>query len=277
MVLLIKLRKNINFIREKYEELHPDLFISDFEPSVARAAKLCETPLISVDNQHRFAYVDLVDLPIFLRMYGWCCGFAAKSIVPNPNHTIISIFHYDLIRTQADNVTLTNGLFRNNITDQTVVNDLFMLVYVRKSINDIFLNAIKDLPSMEIKVYGASGDIKQWIQQNRPNISFHDIGPNFVNDLSKCWFLITTAGNQLISEARFLNKPCLVVPEPGQYEQSINAYYAEKLGIGEKCDANKLNQDVITEFLFSHQQINNTVPNGVHTVTEIIRRYLDAS
>lgn len=266
------LKNNIEYIKKQAEIFHPQLFISDFEPSIPRAAKKVGSTLISVDNQHRFAYVDLVDLPLFLRAYGWCCGLAAKAIVPNPQHTVISTFHYDYIKPKGKNVYTTNGLLRKSLTEQTTRDDNFLLVYVRKSVNDIFLNAIKDIHHIRIKVYGAT----QRSKNKNFNIEYFDIGPNFVNDLVSCSCLLSTSGNQLVSEARYFGKHCLLVPEPGQYEQSINSYYAVKLGIAQECPANKLNKEKIVSFFNEKKPTFNTVPNGVNTVVEVIRRSLES-
>lgn len=271
-----EIRKNVSYISEQYRLLKPDLFMSDFEPSVARAAKSCGSRLISVDNQHRFAYTDLVDLPIFLRVYGWGCGLAAKFMVPNPDHTIISTFHYDRIKPKGKNVVLANGLFRSNVTRQKPSGGGYLLVYIRESVNDVFLRSLREIQDVEIRVYGALDGYLKQSTERRKNIKFFPLSDNFVNDLAGCSKLLTTAGNQLISEARYLGKQCLVVPEPGQYEQSINAFYVESIGMGIKCEAHELNSNVIKSFMGnSYLAEQLMVPNGVDTVTQVIRGCLD--
>lgn len=42
---------------------------------------------------------------------------------------------------------------------------------------------------------------------------------------------MTTAGFSLLSECLHLRKKCLLLPVRGQYEQGINARYAERLGL----------------------------------------------
>lgn len=270
------IRKNISYISEQYRMLRPDLFMSDFEPSVARAAKRCESKLISVDNQHRFAYTDMIELPVFLRVYGWACGLAAKFLVPNPDHTIISTFHYDRIQPKGKNVVLANGLFRSNVTSQQPTNGGYLLVYIRESVNDVFLRSLREIQDTEVRIYGASEGYLKQSAERRKNLKFFPISESFVNDLAGCDKLMTTAGNQLISEARYLGKQCLVVPEPGQYEQSINAFYVESIGMGIKCEAHELNSNVIKTFMrnsYSIQQL--MVPNGVDMVTQVIRDCLN--
>jgi uncharacterized protein (TIGR00661 family) len=215
------LKKNIDLIYDRFNMLQPSLFMSDFEPSIPRAAKVCKVPLISVDNQHRFAYMNMVKLPLFLRLYGWGCGFAVRILVPKPKHTIISTFHYDLIETKNPNVVLTNELLRKDVEETQPTKGDYLLVYMRYSVSSVFMNAIKNL-NMSVKVYGWPHLGIRMPDPHWNHITFCPLGPSFVKDLAGCKALLCTAGNQLITEARYYQKPCLVVPEPGQYEQYVN-------------------------------------------------------
>ena len=49
----------------------------------------------------------------------------------------------------------------------------------------------------------------------------------FVDDLLSCNLIISTAGSQLIGEVATLGIPSILIPEPGQVEQDINARLAE--------------------------------------------------
>lgn len=267
------LHRNARTIQSYAKCLKPDLYVADFEPSIARAAKLDRVPLVSVDNQHRFAYVDMVELPTFLRMYGWVCGLAAKVLVPSPKHTVISTFHYDLITAKRKDVTLTNGLLRKDVVERETSDNGHVLVYLRNSVSDDILRALIGV-KQELRIYGASQTPVKEYYENRANFRFLPLGPSFVEDLASCNALIATAGNQLITEARYYKKRCLVVPEPGQYEQYINAFYVERLGLGRQVEAKKIRQDDVEDFLKNFQCSGSWVPNGVDRVVKVIKSYL---
>ena len=55
-------------------------------------------------------------------------------------------------------------------------------------------------------------------------------------DLAACRAVATTAGFALPLEAAVLGKPCLTVPLPGQWEQSVNAWQLEQLGYSRASD-----------------------------------------
>jgi len=61
---------------------------------------------------------------------------------------------------------------------------------------------------------------------------------------------VTTAGNQLIGEAIHLGKPVLAMPEPGNYEQHINAHFVRESGAGMVVDEPQaLTVDALRRFL----------------------------
>ena len=49
----------------------------------------------------------------------------------------------------------------------------------------------------------------------------------FIRDMLSTDLMVTTAGSQVIGEVAHLGVPSLIVPEPGQVEQDINARLAE--------------------------------------------------
>jgi len=53
----------------------------------------------------------------------------------------------------------------------------------------------------------------------------------FLRDLATCKAVVCTAGVNLPVEAHLLGKPCGVVPIPSQWEQVVNAYHLDSLGI----------------------------------------------
>lgn len=84
---------------------------------------------------------------------------------------------------------------------------------------------------MPVRVYGLGERPAQGLLDYRPIDALR-----FVEDLASCTGLVTTAGNQLIGEAIHLGKPVLAMPEPGNYEQHINAHFIRESGAGMVVD-----------------------------------------
>lgn len=61
---------------------------------------------------------------------------------------------------------------------------------------------------------------------------FPDPSKDYASCLARCKAVISGAGHQTISEALYLGKPILAIPQGGQYEQRLNAFMAEAGGFG---------------------------------------------
>ena len=82
-------------------------------------------------------------------------------------------------------------------------------------------------------------------------------------------------GNQILSEARFYQKPVFTIPEPGQYEQHVNALFVERMGMGVACQVDNLTRKKMCDFA---ENIGKTTaqpaPNGASSAVSIIENYL---
>ncbi len=72
----------------------------------------------------------------------------------------------------------------------------------------------------------ATGRLRDNVQVKPPSLS------GFLDDLATSSAVICTAGFTLISEALYLGKPLLVVPNQGIFEQTLNALFLEREGLG---------------------------------------------
>ncbi len=264
------LRQNIQLIQRAADRLEPDLFVSDFEPSVARAARLCHSRLVSVDNQHRFVHCRLSELPRPLQVYATGAAYATRLMVPFPDHVVISSFHHDDDATQSRRITFTGGMLRRAVEETPVGNDGFLLAYVRPSVSDRVLEVLNGL-DCDVRIYGAADTpLRRRLQEQR-RLDFRPLSPTFVQDLARCNRLVATAGHQLICEARFFRKPILAVPEPGQFEQHINAWYVQRNGLGVQCPASRLTSATVRDFLQRERTTDTPAENGVRQVVQVIR------
>lgn len=97
-----------------------------------------------------------------------------------------------------------------------------------------------------------------WDRKNMPkvfspnkNLTFHQIDNQLFTDyMRRCKGYISTAGFESICEALYLQKPALMIPVDGQYEQACNAIDGEISGAGKRAntfDISKL-QQVIADY-----------------------------
>jgi UDP:flavonoid glycosyltransferase YjiC (YdhE family) len=84
----------------------------------------------------------------------------------------------------------------------------------------------------------------------------------FVDDLARCRALVTTAGNQVVGEALHLGKPVLALPEPGNWEQGLNGFFLERMGVGACASMHTLRSKAIREFLSRLDAFRAAMPRG---------------
>jgi len=70
-------------------------------------------------------------------------------------------------------------------------------------------------------------------------------GGDFDGALARCRGVISSAGHQIISEALVLGKPILVVPQRGQYEQTLNAKKLTRARRGLRSSLLTLERDLV--------------------------------
>jgi hypothetical protein len=102
-----------------------------------------------------------------------------------------------------------------------------LTAYLRRFAPDGLLGVLGAC-GLPVRVYGLG---------QRPPLAgatFHEVSADgFLEDLATCEALVCTAGNQLVGEALYLGKPVLALPEPGNWEQRINAHFLRQEGAGE--------------------------------------------
>lgn len=85
---------------------------------------------------------------------------------------------------------------------------------------------------------------------------------NFEEALAECSCVLSTAGHQIIAECIALNKPILVIPQRGQWEQQLNAQMLEKTGKGSSTTIDRLGADLVQFMLHLERYRSASIPSG---------------
>lgn len=209
-------------IRKKIERFKPEVCISDMEPIVPIIRRLYGLPLICFDNQHRLTHLELKVPKGYRRSY-----LAARSIV----HRFVSradafvILSFVKGKIKGNNAYIVSPLLRDEVLKLKRKRGGKVLVYLTKK-DDRLLDELRGI-NEEFVVYGHGK------RKRDGNLVFRKIGPGFLYDLAECKAVIATAGFTLISEALYLKKPYFAIPLRGQFEQTLNALFLKKSGLGD--------------------------------------------
>ena len=203
-----------DIIKLRIEEY--DMVISDFEPVSAWAAKIKEVPCISISNQAtildknvpRPATNDFIALAIL------------KYYVPAQIK-----FGYNYIQF-ANNIF--TPLIRNEIRQSKVSDQGYYTVYL-PSFSDIKISGfLSQFENISWQVFSKNTKTEYTIG----NINFFPVDKEkFSSSIVNCTGVFCNAGFETTSEALFLGKKLLVIPQKGQYEQACNVHILSQLGI----------------------------------------------
>lgn len=229
---------------EQLIEVHqPDLAITDFEPSLPKAAKRCGVPFVSFDHQHYLTENDLSSLPLRLKPKTWFMAAFIRHFYRGQEKTIVSSFFSPPLKSRARKAVQTGVLLRPEILEAVPDVGRHLLVYLRRFERPNFLEALRSC-GREVRVYGLGA------RPSEGRVQYFDIDQvGFIEDLRTCYALISNAGNQLVGEAFYLNKPVLALPESGNFEQQVNAHFVRASGGGDWLDYETIDTAQLLSFL----------------------------
>ena len=262
----------VNSMERLIREEQPDLIITDFEPSLPRAARRLGLPFLSFDHQHFLTTFDLSSLPLPLWLKAQSIAMSINLFYSGQRETIVSSFFSPPLRSGIAPVTSVGVMLRRELRNVRPTHDGHLLVYLRRFAPPRLMDALRR-SGREVLIYGLG---------ERPrdgNLHFLEVNEiGFLDDLMNCHALISNAGNQLIGEALCLRKPVLAIPEEGNFEQSVNGHFLERTGYGICKDANLFKDMDLNQFLDRVEEFREAIePSSVignHEAIAAIRRHL---
>jgi len=227
--------ESIRKIRELFQDFSPQLCITDFEPYTSYLAQNRGIPCLAIDNisivdkahiEHNRDYGDLL---VARAIAGFMVPFARDYLIPTffyPEVTsrrvklVQPVFRKEIIQAKREGRTGGNGK-PGKAEDKGHV-----LVYQTSDSNTNLLDLLKGV-NKRFYIYGFDRD------KEEENLHFRPFSQKqMVEDLAKADAVITNGGFTLMSEAIYLGKPVLAEPVGKQFEQHVNSFYLNKLGIG---------------------------------------------
>lgn len=223
---LRELPRLVAAFRQRIAAVRPDLVISDFEPSLPRAARRERVPVLSLDHQHVLVAYDLSTLPRSLQNYAWLMSWVVRWYSAGPTDVVASSFYTPPLKPGCRHVRQVGPLIRPEVASAMPTTGDYVLSYLRANTPDEVLTTLSTA-GRPVKVYGLGERAPQGPLTFCP---IHE--QRFVDDLAGCRAVVCAAGNQLLGEALFLGKPVLAIPESQHHEQLINAHFLQQMGVG---------------------------------------------
>ncbi len=224
---------------QKAKELRPDVIVTDFEIYGSLVSKLLQIPLISLDNIHMITKTK-IDYP--KHHYGEM--LKAKTIirgyVVKPKFYILTSFFFPKIKT-GKKAVIYPPVIRDEILKLKPTTNNHIVVYQTSKESRNIIEKLKEIDENFI-VYGFNKYEKD------ENLTFKNFNENeFYDDLASAKAVICNGGFTFITEAITLKKPICSIPARGNFEQTLNGFYVQKLGYGEYHE--QINTNKIKKFL----------------------------
>ena len=211
---------------KKARELRPDVIVTDFEIYATVVSKLLNIPLISLDNIHMMTQTK-IDYPKNHYAEMIKAKGVVKTYVVKPKIHILTSFFYPKIRPRK-NAVLYPPIIREEILKLEPSEGDHIIVYQTSRESVKLVERLKSLKDEKFIVYGFNKN------EEDENLTYKKFNEDiFYEDLASSKAVICNGGFTFITEAICLKKPIYSVPAIGNFEQTLNGFYVEKLGYGE--------------------------------------------
>ncbi|MGL4668976.1 MAG: MJ1255/VC2487 family glycosyltransferase [Methanobacteriaceae archaeon] len=261
------LKENYNILYKKAREFKPNIIISDFENYASMLSTLINVPMISVDNIHMITQSE-IDYPPKNKRDMITAKSVIRSYIVLPKRYILTSYFYPKLKNPKKAV-IYPPVLREEIRTVNGSYEGYIFVYQTSSSNLKLVDILKESKNKFV-VYGFD---KEGIEDNLFFKKFNET--EFFEDLGKADAVISNGGFTLLSESIYLKKPIYTIPATGNFEQTLNAFYIDKLGYGEMH--NDITTDKIENFLKNRQKyIKNLEKYQNPGNQEIIKELEDA-
>lgn len=241
-------RHNKTLFDQVYRPFRPDLVVTDFEPFSGWWAWRNDVPFVSINNEHVLAVCKLehklknVFPRIMATVVTKCHCIGAEAYV------VTNFFKAPLRKGSA---VLAPPVVRPMVTTLEPSDAGHIVVYSTTGTCEGRLrDVLHRFGDQKFHVYGFDRDaeVRNCVFKRRST-------EGFLADVAAARGVVASAGYSLMSECLYLKKKMLLLPLAGQYEQIINAHYAQKLGLG--VWSKRLDEAVMSRFL---ERIDEPMP-----------------
>jgi uncharacterized protein (TIGR00661 family) len=237
-----KYAKSIRKLNDILYQLNPSLIINFFEPLVALSKIFSKNkyPVFSLAHQYIFEHPSYKFPKGFMLDRISIINYTKFTRIGSVRKYALSI--YPLNNLPKKNLIVIPPILRRSITNLNPANENFILVYL---LNQGYLDEVvqykRQNSEMIIHVFTDKADLIE-DREIENGLWLHQLNDVlFLEMMSKCRALLTTAGFESIAEAMYLQKPVIMVPIKGHFEQFCNSRDAANAGAGNYCESFTLN------------------------------------
>lgn len=232
-----------------------DLIISDFEPVTAWACYLNKIPCVSLCNQNA-ALHPKAPRPKKTDHLG---KFILEHYAPADQKYGFHFVSFDK--------TIFTPIIRKQIRELVTMEGEHYTVYLPAYKDDRIIKHLRKFKKVQWHVFSKYTKVKI----TDGNIRLFPIRQDSFNEsIANAKGVLCAAGFGATSEALFLNKKLLVIPQKSQYEQQCNAAVLKSMGVPVMKSLKKKHHDVLEDWLENGKAVKVNYPDQTEMIIDTI-------
>lgn len=230
---LPKFAGNLKEIDRMVKKLRPELIINFYEPLIGLYNKFYRGNYKTICIAHQYLTLHPeFNLPKGYALEKKALQFFSKLTSYNC-HARLGLSFYEFSDFRKNKVFVVPPLLRPEIKNLSIKEGDFLLIYIlNKGYKADILNWHNKNKTVPIHCFSDDPEVEDEHKVD-DTLTFHQLnGSKFLEKMAACKALVSTSGFESVCEAMYLNKPVLMVPVEGHYEQFVNSRDAHSAGAG---------------------------------------------
>lgn len=250
LVILPKYLNNIRELNAHLNTYRPDLVINFYEPLMGLHKMWYPSKFKMINIAHQYLSIH----PGFRMPEGFdlerrSLQFFTRLTARNAD-AMLGLSFYEMEDDVKRKIFVVPPLLRPEIKEIEIKDEGFLLIYL---LNKGYRQNIEEWhasnPDIRIHCFTDDPEVDGELHFD-DTLHYHSLnGQKFLDKMSKCMALVSTAGFESVCEAMYMGKPALMVPVEGHYEQFVNSRDAHSAGAG--VYDSTFNIDKLLEYLKS--------------------------
>lgn len=266
----------LRHLHKTITEIQPDLIISFYETygGIYNVIFRSKIPMICVAHQYLLLHPSFT-FPDKNRLNRMLINLNSKATSwLSAKRLALSFRRFETL--QNLKMEVVPPLLRREVTQLIPTTGDFLLVYMtHHSLSREIIAWHQEHPEVKLHCFWDNANAANVLNYDE-TLTFHRIdSAKYLNMLSSCKALVTTAGFESVCEAMYLGKPVMMVPVPNHFEQQCNAIDGVISGAGIRSD--KFNLSLLLSYLPDHQdqseKFKNWYKNGEAMFVEQIEKF----
>ncbi len=232
-------------LARRFGALRPAGLVTDFEPFSALAAELVGLPTVSLNRQQILTETHF-EVPRAQRLSAALTAGVVRHVAPrSPEHVVLPSFARPSATSlrRPERSSLVPPIIRPAVQARTPSVGEHIVVYYNHAEAEEVLKVLRRVDQPFV-LFGFGQDGRDG------NLTFMPPSERgFLDALASSRGVICTAGFTLLSEALYLGKPVLAVPNRGSFEQGLNALELTREGLGEAVIGRPLAEEDVASFV----------------------------